>query len=272
MSMRSPNCLLVLVAAATLLSGCCQLIPSWPGCTSSGVKFSVTVTNGATVCADINGEFDLKFRVTYVQANSGAVITRSGDAMLGETNTLENVDAADNDGDERIDQLTVSINMTCSPQNPSFQDYILDGQVPVNGGVTFTADANDVITFQITQPPSVGASVTSGAKKALGLENRGNQTSSQRNEPGKSCCGEKYGCGSLGVKEISIVLTPALLRPHSPATSAQTASSTAALSGSSATPTAMRVCLPLSPNASTNRSDAPLTTCGCLVKPSADCT
>lgn len=49
-------------------------------------------------------------------------------------------------------------------------------------------------------------------------------------------------------------------RSDQPSTSAQIASSTVAFSGNSETPTEMRVCLPASPNNSTSRCEAPLTT------------
>src|SRR6185312_15087219 len=48
--------------------------------------------------------------------------------------------------------------------------------------------------------------------------------------------------------------------------------STGASIGNSATPTAERACAPLSPNTSASRSEAPLTTLGCPLKPGADAT
>src|SRR5690606_10354625 len=48
--------------------------------------------------------------------------------------------------------------------------------------------------------------------------------------------------------------------------------STAALSGNTATPTAERACLPRSPSASARKSEAPLATRCCSVKPGAEAT
>ncbi len=140
-------------------------LPWVMGSRCDGTYFNVSVSSNYTGCQDPNLVSDWK--VEYTTYNGGTT-TQSSSTPVGETTSDVFHDAGDNDMDGFIDQVTVSIDLSCTKGLHSWSDTHLDNVIPATGTAAFTIGPQGQISYDILNGPTSSVStVVSSVQKAI---------------------------------------------------------------------------------------------------------